>query len=225
MREKAAVGQGGAHRLVGGFSISSQGPCSCSGNYCLAPAGPWGLQGLGCLPLALMWSLLAPHRVPTVPVKNLTGSSPVNPALAGEDGAAVGQLVPAGAGLPRGESAPVGCFLRKYLGFGVMLVPQCHFKPPRPGITGILMSAAGLPVCLTRPPKLVLHPPPVSKSEIQSIPGISHTCRKTTKKQAKKGERHFATWPLFLSPLPCLVPLPLPLPPALVFPHAALRPL
>lgn len=50
------------------------------------------------------------------------------------------------------------------------------------------MSAAGLPVCLTRPPKLVLHPPPVSKSEIQSIPGISHTCRKTTKKQAKKGE-------------------------------------
>uniref|UniRef100_A0A8C0EE63 E3 ubiquitin-protein ligase n=1 Tax=Bubo bubo TaxID=30461 RepID=A0A8C0EE63_BUBBB len=76
--------------------------------------------------------------VPTVPVKNLTGSSPVNPALA--------------------------------------------------GITGILMSAAGLPVCLTRPPKLVLHPPPVSKSEIQSIPGISHTCRKTTKKQAKKGK-------------------------------------
>ncbi|KAI1232666.1 hypothetical protein IHE44_0006499 [Lamprotornis superbus] len=77
--------------------------------------------------------------VPTVPVKNLTGSSPVNPALA--------------------------------------------------GITGILMSAAGLPVCLTRPPKLVLHPPPVSKSEIQSIPGISHSCRKTTKKQAKKGKR------------------------------------
>lgn len=51
------------------------------------------------------------------------------------------------------------------------------------------MSAAGLPVCLTRPPKLVLHPPPVSKSEIQSIPGISHSCRKTTKKQAKKGKR------------------------------------
>lgn len=50
------------------------------------------------------------------------------------------------------------------------------------------MSAAGLPVCLTRPPKLVLHPPPVSKSEIKSIPGISNTCRKTTKKQAKKGE-------------------------------------
>lgn len=51
------------------------------------------------------------------------------------------------------------------------------------------MSAAGLPVCLTRPPKLVLHPPPVSKSEIKSIPGVSNTSRKTTKKQAKKGIR------------------------------------
>ncbi|XP_035754253.1 E3 ubiquitin-protein ligase DTX4 [Egretta garzetta] len=51
-----------------------------------------------------------------------------------------------------------------------------------------VLIASGLPVCLTRPPKLVLHPPPVSKSEIQSIPGISHTCRKTTKKQAKKGK-------------------------------------
>lgn len=63
------------------------------------------------------------------------------------------------------------------------------------------MSAAGLPVCLTRPPKLVLHPPPVSKSEIQSIPGISHSCRKTTKKQAKKGERGCPSCP---SRLPCV---------------------
>ncbi|XP_061107390.1 E3 ubiquitin-protein ligase DTX4a isoform X1 [Conger conger] len=76
--------------------------------------------------------------VPTVPVKNLNGSSPVHPALA--------------------------------------------------GITGILMSAAGLPVCLTRPPKLVLHPPPVSKSDIKPIPGLGHCCRKTTKKQARKGK-------------------------------------
>lgn len=94
---------------------------------------------------------------------------------------------------PGGRSAPEGWFLGKQLLFGVTLVPQCTFQPLYPGITGILMSAAGLPVCLTRPPKLVLHPPPVSKSEIQSIPGISHTCRKTTKKQAKKGERHFAS--------------------------------
>ncbi|KAF3697944.1 E3 ubiquitin-protein ligase DTX4 [Channa argus] len=77
-------------------------------------------------------------RVPTVPVKNLNGSSPVHPALA--------------------------------------------------GITGILMSAAGLPVCLTRPPKLVLHPPPVSKSDIKPVPGLGHCCRKTTKKQARKGK-------------------------------------
>ncbi|CAF94995.1 unnamed protein product, partial [Tetraodon nigroviridis] len=54
------------------------------------------------------------------------------------------------------------------------------------GITGILMSAAGLPVCLTRPPKLVLHPPPVSKSDIKPVPGLGHCCRKTTKKQARK---------------------------------------
>ncbi|KAL1023841.1 hypothetical protein UPYG_G00047030 [Umbra pygmaea] len=76
--------------------------------------------------------------VPTVPVKNLNGTSPVHPALA--------------------------------------------------GITGILMSAAGLPVCLTRPPKLVLHPPPVSKSDIKPVPGLGHSCRKTTKKQTRKGK-------------------------------------
>uniref|UniRef100_H2LA87 E3 ubiquitin-protein ligase n=1 Tax=Oryzias latipes TaxID=8090 RepID=H2LA87_ORYLA len=76
--------------------------------------------------------------VPTVPVKNLNGSSPVHPALA--------------------------------------------------GITGILMSAAALPVCLTRPPKLVLHPPPVSKSDIKPVPGFNHCCRKTTKKQTRKGK-------------------------------------
>ncbi|KAG7248041.1 hypothetical protein CRUP_003691, partial [Coryphaenoides rupestris] len=44
-------------------------------------------------------------------------------------------------------------------------------------ITGILMSAAGLPVCLTRPPKLVLHPPPVSKSDIKPGPGVGGISR------------------------------------------------
>ncbi|NWI78603.1 DTX4 ligase, partial [Dryoscopus gambensis] len=135
-----------ARRLGGGGA--GRGTLPHRGILCFQPGpvqllrqllcGPWALWGRGCLLPVLTWSLLAPLRVPTVPVKNLTGSSPVNPALA--------------------------------------------------GITGILMSAAGLPVCLTRPPKLVLHPPPVSKSEIQSIPGISHSCRKTTKKQAKKGK-------------------------------------
>uniref|UniRef100_A0A8C9N4F2 E3 ubiquitin-protein ligase n=1 Tax=Serinus canaria TaxID=9135 RepID=A0A8C9N4F2_SERCA len=133
--EKAVVGQGGARCPVGGFSFFQPGPVQLLRQLL---SGPWALWGCGCLLPVLTWSVLAPLRVPTVPVKNLTGSSPVNPALA--------------------------------------------------GITGILMSAAGLPVCLTRPPKLVLHPPPVSKSEIQSIPGISHSCRKTTKKQAKKGK-------------------------------------
>ncbi|KAM4604428.1 E3 ubiquitin-protein ligase DTX4-like isoform 2-T2 [Polymixia lowei] len=76
--------------------------------------------------------------VPTVPVKNLDGSSPVHPALA--------------------------------------------------GITGILMSAAALPVCLTRPPKLLLHPPPVSKGDMKPVPGLGHCCRKTTRKQTRKGK-------------------------------------
>lgn len=63
------------------------------------------------------------------------------------------------------------------------------------GITGILMSAAALPVCLTRPPKLVLHPPPVSKSDIKPVPGLGHCCRKTTKKQARKGARSIQDQP------------------------------
>lgn len=62
------------------------------------------------------------------------------------------------------------------------------YRSSAAGITGILMSAAGLPVCLTRPPKLVLHPPPVSKSDIKPVPGLGHCCRKTTKKQARKGQ-------------------------------------
>ncbi|XP_051935390.1 E3 ubiquitin-protein ligase DTX4a [Hippocampus zosterae] len=100
-----------------------------------------GLSGLSRpalqrLAMAQSRALIA-SGVPTVPVKNLNGCSPVHPALA--------------------------------------------------GITGILMSAAGLPVCLTRPPKLVLHPPPVSKSDIKPVPGLGHCCRKTTKKQARKG--------------------------------------
>ncbi|XP_078277675.1 E3 ubiquitin-protein ligase DTX1 isoform X1 [Rhinoraja longicauda] len=79
-----------------------------------------------------------PPGVPALPVKNLNGSGPVHPALA--------------------------------------------------GMTGILMCAAGLPVCLTRAPKPILHPPPVNKSEIKPVPGISGICRKTKKKHLKKGK-------------------------------------
>ncbi|XP_043337411.1 E3 ubiquitin-protein ligase DTX4 isoform X2 [Cervus canadensis] len=125
-------------------AVSGAAPAGCPAS----PPGANGKAGRAALAtlnrtslqrLALAQSrVLIASGVPTVPVKNLSGTSPVNPALA--------------------------------------------------GITGILMSAAGLPVCLTRPPKLVLHPPPVSKSEIKSIPGVSNTSRKTTKKQAKKGK-------------------------------------
>ncbi|XP_060242940.1 E3 ubiquitin-protein ligase DTX4 isoform X2 [Meriones unguiculatus] len=117
-----------------GSPTSPQGSNRKTGRVALATLNRSNLQRLA---IAQSRVLIA-SGVPTVPVKNLNGSSPVNPALA--------------------------------------------------GITGILMSAAGLPVCLTRPPKLVLHPPPVSKSEIKSIPGVSNTSRKTTKKQAKKGK-------------------------------------
>ncbi|XP_036916357.1 E3 ubiquitin-protein ligase DTX4 isoform X3 [Sturnira hondurensis] len=117
-----------------GPPTSPPGANSKTGRVALATLNRTNLQRLA---IAQSRVLIA-SGVPTVPVKNLNGSSPVNPALA--------------------------------------------------GITGILMSAAGLPVCLTRPPKLVLHPPPVSKSEIKSIPGVSNTSRKTTKKQARKGK-------------------------------------
>ncbi|XP_065424299.1 E3 ubiquitin-protein ligase DTX1 isoform X2 [Chrysemys picta bellii] len=79
-----------------------------------------------------------PPGVPALPVKNLNGTGPVHPALA--------------------------------------------------GMTGILMCAAGLPVCLTRAPKPILHPPPVSKSDIKPVPGINGVCRKTKKKHLKKSK-------------------------------------
>ncbi|XP_051828789.1 E3 ubiquitin-protein ligase DTX1 isoform X1 [Antechinus flavipes] len=79
-----------------------------------------------------------PPGVPALPVKNLNGTGPVHPALA--------------------------------------------------GMTGILMCAAGLPVCLTRAPKPILHPPPINKSDIKPVPGIPGICRKTKKKHLKKSK-------------------------------------
>ncbi|KAM6954596.1 E3 ubiquitin-protein ligase DTX1 [Aplochiton taeniatus] len=79
-----------------------------------------------------------PPGVPALPVKNLTGSGPVHPALA--------------------------------------------------GMTGILMCAAGLPVCLTRAPKPILHPPPINKGDLKPVPGISGTRRKTKKKHLRRGK-------------------------------------
>lgn len=123
--------------------MKPQRPLSSAASVCHAPL-PQRSSLAGLSRPALQRIAMAQSRaliasgVPTVPVKNLNGSSPVHPALA--------------------------------------------------GITGILMSAAALPVCLTRPPKLVLHPPPVSKSDIKPVPGFGHCCRKTTKKQARKGK-------------------------------------
>uniref|UniRef100_A0A8C9UT50 E3 ubiquitin-protein ligase n=1 Tax=Spermophilus dauricus TaxID=99837 RepID=A0A8C9UT50_SPEDA len=78
------------------------------------------------------------RSVPALPVKNLNGTGPVHPALA--------------------------------------------------GMTGILLCAAGLPVCLTRAPKPILHPPPVSKSDVKPVPGVPGVCRKTKKKHLKKSK-------------------------------------
>ncbi|OWK15411.1 hypothetical protein Celaphus_00000276 [Cervus elaphus hippelaphus] len=55
-------------------------------------------------------------------------------------------------------------------------------------MTGILLCAAGLPVCLTRAPKPILHPPPVSKSDVKPVPGVPGVCRKTKKKHLKKSK-------------------------------------
>ncbi|XP_004690765.1 PREDICTED: E3 ubiquitin-protein ligase DTX1 [Condylura cristata] len=81
---------------------------------------------------------LPTYKVPALPVKNLSGTGPVHPALA--------------------------------------------------GMTGILLCAAGLPVCLTRAPKPILHPPPVSKSDVKPVPGVPGVCRKTKKKHLKKSK-------------------------------------
>ncbi|XP_058877844.1 E3 ubiquitin-protein ligase DTX4-like [Acipenser ruthenus] len=112
-------------------------PAASTGTLSRAGLATLSRPALQRIAMAQSRALIA-SGVPTVPVKNLNGSSPVHPALA--------------------------------------------------GITGILMSAAGLPVCLTRPPKLVLHPPSVSKSDMKPVPGIGTSCRKTSKKQARQGK-------------------------------------
>lgn len=67
---------------------------------------------------------------------------------------------------------------------------------PAPGMTGILLCAAGLPVCLTRAPKPILHPPPVSKSDVKPVPGVPGVCRKTKKKHLKKSMSSATLGPL-----------------------------
>uniref|UniRef100_A0A8B9EJK0 E3 ubiquitin-protein ligase n=1 Tax=Anser cygnoides TaxID=8845 RepID=A0A8B9EJK0_ANSCY len=103
------------------------------------PPPPWGAcRGNTCRAEPCGCACPLGPGVPALPVKNLNGTGPVHPALA--------------------------------------------------GMTGILMCAAGLPVCLTRAPKPILHPPPVSKSDIKPVPGVSGICRKTKKKHLKKSK-------------------------------------
>lgn len=68
---------------------------------------------------------------------------------------------------------------------------------------GILMCAAGLPVCLTRAPKPILHPPPVSKSDIKPVPGVNGICRKTKKKHLKKSKEPPASLRALGNASPC----------------------
>lgn len=71
-------------------------------------------------------------------------------------------------------------------GWGLAGAPPLTAQATPPGMTGILLCAAGLPVCLTRAPKPILHPPPVSKSDVKPVPGVPGVCRKTKKKHLKK---------------------------------------
>ncbi|XP_062890444.1 E3 ubiquitin-protein ligase DTX1-like isoform X1 [Mobula hypostoma] len=118
-----------------------------------------------------------PPGVPALPVKNLNGSGPVHPALAGMKRAAPFTLQKSS----QKAVDPMQCVVPATTDPNT----QATMKPEI-GMTGILMCAAGLPVCLTRAPKPILHPPPVNKSEIKPVPGISGICRKTKKKHLKK---------------------------------------
>ncbi|NXW50286.1 DTX1 ligase, partial [Nyctiprogne leucopyga] len=111
------------------------------------------------------------------------------------------QSVPGGAPLPGlnnlnrpGTQRGAGLGARATVPAGVPALPVKNLNgtgpvhPALAGMTGILMCAAGLPVCLTRAPRPILHPPPVSKSDIKPVPGVSGICRKTKKKHLKKSK-------------------------------------
>lgn len=138
--------------------------------------------------LAELLPLLSPRRVPALPVKNLNGTGPVHPALAGKGGPAAGRVSPQGdIEGPRGRARGWGT-ARQWEGWMDIGWTDGQHLSPDAGMTGILMCAAGLPVCLTRAPKPILHPPPVSKSDIKPVPGVNGICRKTKKKHLKKSK-------------------------------------
>ncbi|XP_068268858.1 E3 ubiquitin-protein ligase DTX1 [Nyctibius grandis] len=111
------------------------------------------------------------------------------------------QSVPGGVPLPGlnnlnrpGTQRGAGLGARATVPPGVPALPVKNLNgtgpvhPALAGMTGILMCAAGLPVCLTRAPKPILHPPPISKSDIKPVPGVNGICRKTKKKHLKKSK-------------------------------------
>ncbi|XP_075697999.1 E3 ubiquitin-protein ligase DTX4-like [Rhinoderma darwinii] len=73
-------------------------------------------------------------------------------------------------------------------------LPLCNIEgsgmipPALAGISGLLMSAAGLPVCLSVPASPIFRPPSVKKKDLRPVPGIQGTSRKITNKKAKKPE-------------------------------------
>ncbi|KAG8434882.1 hypothetical protein GDO86_013007 [Hymenochirus boettgeri] len=98
-------------------------------------------------------------------------------------------------------------------------VPLCNIRgsgiisPALAGISGLLMSAAGLPVCLSVPDSPLFSPPPIRKKDLQPVPGISGTCRKTQNKKGKKPEEmikqflHRVKFPIMEDCVLCLRPL------------------
>ncbi|NXJ86282.1 DTX1 ligase, partial [Trogon melanurus] len=137
------------------------------------------------------------------PVGTGTGGTIRGEGLRGSGGAfAPSQSVPGGgAPLPGlnnlnqpGTQRGTGLGARATVPPGVPALPVKNLNSTGPvhpalaGMTGILMCAAGLPVCLTRAPKPILHPPPVSKSDIKPVPGVNGICRKTKKKHLKKSK-------------------------------------
>uniref|UniRef100_A0A8D0KXR6 E3 ubiquitin-protein ligase n=1 Tax=Strix occidentalis caurina TaxID=311401 RepID=A0A8D0KXR6_STROC len=124
-------------------------------------------------------------------------------AVAGGTAKGEGLRVPGGAFAPS-QSVPGGATLSGLNNLnqpgtqrGAGLSARATVPPGVPALpggsvtrmTGILMCAAGLPVCLTRAPKPILHPPPVSKSDIKPVPGVNGICRKTKKKHLKKSKK------------------------------------
>ncbi|KAM4702905.1 E3 ubiquitin-protein ligase DTX4-like [Rhinophrynus dorsalis] len=81
-----------------------------------------------------------------------------------------------------------------FMGKKISPLPLCNLEgsgmipPALAGISGLLMSAVGLPVCLSRPTSPVFYPPPVRKREIQPVPGILGNSRKIRNKKGKKPE-------------------------------------